>query len=154
MNVVKSISCAALALIVSAAATLSVSAQTQTSDVHAVIDDTFNISIPETIEVGEYSTITATSVNVADGKQVKVSVTPTNDNGTITLTHSGNSGETIQVGFNNAEGVSTANTNNVIAQFGYGTELQTSQFYAFVFDSTGARAGDYTGSVMFSIDCE
>lgn len=153
MNNVKRLSCAAMAVVISAAATMSASAESQSATLHAVVDDTFSISIPEVIEVGEYSTVTATSVNVAEGKQVNVAVMFDAENA-VTIHNTVDNSETITVSFNNQNGEMVTSLNPVLVSFENSKALQTADFYSYISNSENAKAGEYTGSVMFSIECE
>ena len=118
--------------------------ETQTTTVTYQVDPTFTVTIPATVALGETATIKAENVVVAKGKQVEVKLTNANDFTVTTpqgasLTYTVKNGETI---VNEGEKVLTVNPDN-------GKTGQTT--LKFVAPETAQFAGDYTGTVTFTI---
>lgn len=114
-------------------------------------EDSFCISIPETIVVGEESYVEATEVNVAPDKMIKVDLSMPNDYVEIYSVNKDDS--VLQVYFSTSDGDPVTVSNPTIATFGTG-ENGIKYFATKVDNTTNAIAGDYTGSVMFSVHCE
>lgn len=114
-------------------------------------EDSFCISIPETIVVGEESYVEATEVNVAPDKMIKVDLSMPNDYVEIYSVNKDDS--VLQVYFSTSDGDPVTVSNHTIATFGTG-ENGIKYFTTKVDNTTNAIAGDYTGSVMFSVHCE
>ena len=108
------------------------------------VDPTYTVTIPATVALGETATIKAENVVVAKGKQVEVALT--NANGFTVATPQGaelgytvKNGETI---VNEGDTVLTVNPEN-------GKTGETT--LTFTTPETVKFAGDYTGSVTFTI---
>lgn len=114
-------------------------------------EDSFCISIPETIVVGEESYVEAAEVNVAPDKMIKVDLSMPNDYVEIYSVNKDDS--VLQVYFSTSDGDPVTVSNPTIATFGTG-ENGIKYFTTNVDNTTNAIAGDYTGSVMFSVHCE
>ena len=114
-------------------------------------EDSFCISIPETIVVGEESYVEATEVNVAPDKMIKVDLSMPNDYVEIYSVNKDDS--VLQVYFATSDGDPVTVSNPTIATFDTG-ENGIKYFTTKVDNTTNAIAGDYTGSVMFSVHCE
>ena len=108
------------------------------------VDPTYTVTIPATVALGETATIKAENVVVAKGKQVEVKLTNANDFTVTTpqgasLTYTVKNGETI---VNEGDAVLTVNPTS-------GKTGQTT--LKFVAPETAQFAGDYTGTVTFTI---
>ena len=108
------------------------------------VDPTYTVTIPATVALGETATIKAENVVVARGKQVEVKLTNANDFTVTTpqgasLTYTVKNGETI---VNEGEKVLTVNPDN-------GKTGETT--LTFTTPGTAQFAGDYTGTVTFTI---
>lgn len=108
------------------------------------VDPTYTVTIPATVALGETATIKAENVVVTKGKQVEVALT--NANGFTVATPQGaelgytvKNGETI---VNEGDTVLTVNPDN-------GKTGETT--LTFTIPETVKFAGDYTGSVTFTI---
>ena len=108
------------------------------------VDPTYTITIPATVALGETATIKAENVVVAKGKQVEVALT--NANGFTVATPQGaelgytvKNGETI---VNEGDTVLTVNPDN-------GKTGETT--LTFTTPETVKFAGDYTGTVTFTV---
>ena len=114
-------------------------------------EDSFFVSIPETIVVGEPSYVEATDINIAPGKTVYVDIASPNDY--VEISSVNDSSNQLHVFFQNAEGTAVTVMNPSIATFEYG-ESGDKEFNTYIENATNAIAGDYSGSVMFNIRCE
>ena len=108
------------------------------------VDPTYTVTIPATVALGETATIKAENVVVAKGKQVEVKLTNANDFTVTTpqgasLTYTVKNGETI---VNEGDTVLTVNPDG-------GKTGETT--LKFVAPETAQFAGDYTGTVTFTI---
>ena len=108
------------------------------------VDPTYTITIPATVALGETATIKAENVVVTKGKQVEVTLTNANDFKVTTpqgasLTYTVKNGETI---VNEGEKVLTVNPTS-------GKTGETT--LKFIAPETAQFAGDYTGTVTFTI---
>ena len=118
--------------------------ETQTTTVTYQVDPTFTVTIPATVALGETATIKAENVVVAKGKQVEVALTNANDFKVTTpqgasLTYTVKNGETT---VNEGDTVLTVNPDN-------GKTGETT--LTFTTPETVKFAGDYTGTVTFTI---
>ncbi|MBR2309427.1 MAG: hypothetical protein IKA47_02695 [Oscillospiraceae bacterium] len=112
--------------------------------VEYTVDPTYTVTIPATVALGETATIKAENVVVAKGKQVEVKLTNANDFTVTTpqgasLTYTVKNSETI---VNEGDAVLTVNPTS-------GKTGQTT--LKFVAPETAQFAGDYTGTVTFTI---
>ena len=119
-------------------------AETQTTTVTYQVDPTFTVTIPATVALGETATIKAENVVVAKGKQVEVKLTNANDFTVTTpqgasLTYTVKNGETT---VNEGDTVLTVNPDG-------GKTGETT--LKFVAPETVKFAGDYTGTLTFTI---
>lgn len=114
-------------------------------------EDSFCINIPETIIVGEETNVEAIDVNIAPDKMVKIDLSMPNDYVEI---YSVNKEDSIlQVYFTSSSGDPVTVSNPTIATFS-SSESGTKSFIPYINNTTDAIAGEYTGSVMFSVRCE
>ena len=114
-------------------------------------EDSFCINIPETIIVGEETNVEAIDVNIAPDKMVKIDLSMPNDYVEI---YSVNKEDSIlQVYFTSSSGDPVTVSNPTIATFS-SCESGTKSFMPYINNTTDAIAGEYTGSVMFSVRCE
>ena len=114
-------------------------------------EDSFCINIPETIIVGEETNVEAIDVNIAPDKMVKIDLSMPNDYVEI---YSVNKEDSIlQVYFTSSSGDPVTVSNPTIATFS-SSESGTKSFMPYINNTTDAIAGEYTGSVMFSVRCE
>ncbi len=119
-------------------------AETKSTTVTYQVDPTFTVTIPATVALGETATIKAENVVVAKGKQVEVALTNANDFKITTpqgasLTYTVKNGETT---VNEGDTVLTVNPDN-------GKTGETT--LTFTTPETVKFAGDYTGTVTFTI---
>ena len=118
--------------------------ETQTTTVTYQVDPTFTVTIPATVALGETATIKAENVVVAKGKQVEVALT--NANGfTVATPQGAELGYTVKNGetkVNEGDTVLTVNPDN-------GKTGETT--LTFTTPETVKFAGDYTGTVTFTI---
>ena len=114
-------------------------------------EDSFCINIPETIIVGEETNVEAIDVNIAPDKMVKIDLSMPNDYVEIYSVHKEDS--ILQVYFTSSSGDPVTVSNPTIATFSSG-ESGTKSFIPYINNTTDAIAGEYTGSVMFSVRCE
>ena len=108
------------------------------------VDPTYTVTIPATVALGETATIKAENVVVTKGKQVEVTLTNANDFKVATpqgasLTYTVKNGETT---VNEGDTVLTVNPDN-------GKTGETT--LTFTTPETVKFAGDYTGTVTFTI---
>ena len=118
--------------------------ETKSTTVTYQVDPTFTVTIPATVALGETATIKAENVVVAKGKQVEVTLTNANDFKVTTpqgasLTYTVKNGETT---VNEDDTVLTVNPDN-------GKTGETT--LTFTTPETVKFAGDYTGTVTFTI---
>ena len=119
-------------------------AETKSTTITYQVDPTFTVTIPATVALGETATIKAENVVVAKGKQVEVALTNANDFKVTTpqgasLTYTVKNGETT---VNEGDTVLTVNPDN-------GKTGETT--LTFTTPETVKFAGDYTGTVTFTI---
>ena len=119
-------------------------AETKSTTITYQVDPTFTVTIPATVALGETATIKAENVIVAKGKQVEVTLTNANDFKVTTpqgasLTYTVKNGETT---VNEGDTVLTVNPDN-------GKTGETT--LTFTTPETVKFAGDYTGTVTFTI---
>ena len=127
------------------------------STVKYTVDDYFYVSIPETINVGTESTISAYETNIAPDKSIYVRIEGLDGDGYITLKNDYDSSQTLNVYFKDSNGERYSAMNNLIAQFGINpaNETQTITFNSEPDTITpSTRAGSYSGQVYFSVVCE
>ena len=108
------------------------------------VDPTYTVTIPATVALGETATIKAENVVVPKGKQVEVALTDANGF-TVATPQGAELGYTVKNGettVNEGDTVLTVNPDN-------GKTGQTT--LKFVAPETAQFAGDYTGTVTFTI---
>lgn len=121
------------------------------STISYTCDDSFCVTIPQTIVVGEEVNIEAMDVNIAPGKTIYVDLATANDY--VEIHSVVNPDSILLVYFNSSDGNQVTGFNPTLATFGYG-ESGSKHFTTYINNTTDAIAGDYTGSVMFNIRCE
>lgn len=117
-------------------------------------DDQFYISVPETINVGGESTVTATGVNIAPSKILRVYVNNFESDSTITLTNVNDSQYKAYAEFYTASGERVDTSGNSIVQFVSGDSGLNKEFNTRLASNSSDVAGEYTGTVQFRIACE
>ena len=108
------------------------------------VDPTFTVTIPATVALGETATIKAENVVVAKGKQVEVALT--NANGFTVATPQG-----AELGYTVKNGETIVNEGDTVLTVNpdYGKTGETT--ITFTTPETVKFAGDYTGTVTFTI---
>lgn len=117
-------------------------------------DDQFYISVPETINVGGESTVTATGVNISPNKILRVYVNNFESDSTIPLTNVNNSQYKAYAEFYTASGERVDTSGNSIVQFQSGDSGLSKKFNTRLSSNSSDVAGEYTGNVQFRISCE
>ena len=110
-------------------------------------DDSYFIEIPETIIAGEPAYITASEVNIADGKTISVGIGSVDY---IQIYNQKDTSKPLNVYFEREDGT-RANASTPLATF---DSDGSREFTAVVNDTTNALAGEYSGRVMFEVYCE
>lgn len=110
-------------------------------------DDSYFIEIPETIIVGEPAHITASEVNIADGKTISVGLGSMDY---IQIYNQKDTSKPLDVYFETEDGT-RASTSIPLATF---ESDGSREFTAVVNDTTNTLAGEYSGKVMFEVFCE
>lgn len=128
------------------------SEQTAEATIVYTCDDSFYIQIPDTIVVGEESYITASEVNISPNKTIYVDLVGEGEDH-IQIHNDADSNETIDVYFQNSNGEDLRTNNMTLATFDGDSEGSTQSFSTYVQDTTGKKAGSYSGIAMFSIYC-
>jgi len=119
-------------------------------EVTYTVDGTYTISIPESIVAGNSFSIRATEMNIADGKQVDVTVDNIQSNGSIQITNTSDNTSTLDVYFYDENHNSIANH---LASFTNESQGQEKTFTSEVSLGGESKAGTYSGVLMFSIFC-
>ncbi len=119
-------------------------AETQTTTVTYQVDPTFTVTIPATVALGETATIKAENVVVAKGKQVEVALT--NANGFTVATPQG-----AKLGYTVKNGETTVNEGDTVLTVNPDNGKTGETTLTFTTPETVKFAGDYTGSVTFTI---
>ena len=117
-------------------------------------DDQFYISVPETINVGGESTVTATGVNIAPNKIIRVYVNNFESDSTIPLINVNDSQYKAYAEFYTASGERVDTSGNSIVQFQSGDSGLSKEFNTRLSSNSSDVAGEYTGTVQFRIACE
>ena len=114
------------------------------TDISFNVDPTYTVTIPATVALGETATIKAENVVVTKGKQVEVTLT--NANGFKVKTEQGAElGYTVTI-----DGDAVAENDTVLAV--NPTSGKTGETtLKFVAPETAQFAGDYTGTIIFTI---
>lgn len=141
-----------LTILIACMLAMQVHAAEQTSEATVVYTcaDSFFIEIPQTIYAGEENTISAVEVNVADGKTVHVDLMM-NPNEYVTVN---NGSDSINVYFTDSDGKDLTVSHMTLAEFPSGSQNTQKKFGTYVSDTTGKKAGEYTGTAMFYIYCD
>ena len=114
-----------------------------TSTINYVVDDSYIIIIPESINANYEYTFTADMMRISDNHQVNVYCTELKDGGYITLTN--DSGETVDFTFNNMQGA------NCVAAFTKGQTTSSFSIFGGVVNDFDKSAGSYTGTATFTV---
>ena len=108
------------------------------------VDPTYTVTIPATVALGETATIKAENVVVAKGKQVEVALT--NANGFTVATPQG-----AELGYTVKNGETTVNEGDTVLTVNPDGGKTGETTLMFVAPETAQFAGDYTGTVIFTI---
>ena len=108
------------------------------------VDPTYTITIPATVALGETATIKAENVVVPKGKQVEVALT--NANGFTVATPQG-----AELGYTVKNGETTVNEGDAVLTVNPDGGKTGETTLKFVAPETAQFAGDYTGTVAFTI---
>jgi hypothetical protein len=115
-------------------------------------DDTFYVIIPDSIQVGEENYITADSLNIGVNKHVNVSLE--NNESFVTIYHTSDESQSVDVYFQNENGDTVGSGNPAIVSFGKDESGISKYFRTYVSGADTAAAGEYTGTVTFRVYCE
>ena len=108
------------------------------------VDPTYIVTIPATVALGETATIQAENVVVPKGKQVEVALT--NANGFTVATPQG-----AELGYTVKNGETTVNEGDTVLTVNPDSGKTGETTLKFVAPETVKFAGDYTGTVTFTI---
>ena len=108
------------------------------------VDPTYTVTIPATVALGETATIKAENVVVAKGKQVEVALT--NANGFTVATPQG-----AELGYTVKNGETTVNEGDTVLTVNPDGGKTGETTLTFTTPETVKFAGDYTGTVAFTI---
>ena len=108
------------------------------------VDPTYTVTIPATIALGETATIKAENIVVTKGKQVEVTLT--NANGFKVKTEQG-----AELGYTVKNGETTVNEGDTVLAVNPDNSKTGETTLTFTTPETVKFAGDYTGSVTFTI---
>ena len=108
------------------------------------VDPTYTVTIPATVALGETATIKAENVVVAKGKQVEVALT--NANGFTVATPQG-----AELGYTVKNGETTVNEGDTVLTVNPDNGKTGETTLTFTTPETVKFAGDYTGTVTFTI---
>ena len=112
--------------------------------VEYTVDPTYTVTIPATVALGETATIQAENVVVAKGKQVEVALT--NANGFTVATPQG-----AELGYTVKNGETTVNEGDTVLTVNPDNGKTGETTLTFTTPETVKFAGDYTGTVTFTI---
>lgn len=118
--------------------------ETQTTTVTYQVDPTYTVTIPATVALGETATIKAENVVVAKGKQVEVALT--NANGFTVATPQG-----AELGYTVKNGETIVNEGDTVLTVNPDGGKTGETTLTFTTPETVKFAGDYTGTVTFTI---
>ena len=119
-------------------------AETKSTTVTYEVAPTYTVTIPATVALGETATIKAENVVVAKGKQVEVALT--NANGFTVATPQG-----AELGYTVKNGETTVNEGDTVLTVNPDGGKTGETTLKFVAPETVKFAGDYTGTVTFTI---
>ena len=112
--------------------------------VEYTVNPTYTVTIPATVALGETATIKAENVVVAKGKQVEVALT--NANGFTVATPQG-----AKLGYTVKNGETTVNEGDTVLTVNPDNGKTGETTLTFTTPETVKFAGDYTGTVTFTI---
>lgn len=115
-----------------------------TTTIEYVVAPTFTVSIPATVALGETATIKAENVVVPKGKQVEVTLT--NANGFKLATPQG-----AELGYTVKNGETAVNEGDAVLAVNPANGKTGETTLTFTTPETAQFAGDYTGTVTFTI---
>ena len=118
--------------------------ETKSTTITYQVDPTFTVTIPATVALGETATIKAENVVVAKGKQVEVALT--NANGFTVATPQG-----AELGYTVKNGETTVNEGDIVLTVNPDNGKTGETTLTFTTPETVKFAGDYTGTVTFTI---
>ena len=118
--------------------------ETKSTTVTYQVDPTFTVTIPATVALGETATIKAENVVVAKGKQVEVALT--NANGFTVATPQG-----AELGYTVKNGETTVNEGDTVLTVNPDNGKTGETTLTFTTPETVKFAGDYTGTLTFTI---
>ena len=108
------------------------------------VDPTYTVTIPAMVALGETATIKAENVVVPKGKQVEVALT--NANGFTVATPQG-----AELGYTVKNGETTVNEGDAVLTVNPTSGKTGEATLKFVAPETAQFAGDYTGTIIFTI---
>ena len=126
--------------------------QTAQATLTYTCDDSFFIEIPETIAVGEECSISVVEANISPTKAIYVDLM-NNPDEYVQLYNEYDNSEYIDAYFRNSEGNVLSVVDMNLATFQYG-ENTNKTFTTFVRDTSGKKAGAYSGTAVFYIHCD
>ena len=118
--------------------------ETKSTTVTYEVAPTYTVTIPATVALGETATIKAENVVVAKGKQVEVALT--NANGFTVATPQG-----AELGYTVKNGETTVNEGDTVLAVNPDNGKTGETTLTFTTPETVKFAGDYTGTVAFTI---
>ena len=116
---------------------------------------TFTISIPTYISRDTDASISVINSNMEDGMGIVISATNLASDGTITLTHTTDASKTVKSHIISAYRTVTASEPE-LAKFSHADLANGSNLVAYIspqIDGVAPKAGDYTGTLCYHIDC-
>ena len=119
-------------------------AETKSTTVTYQVDPSFTVTIPATVALGETATIKAENVVVAKGKQVEVALTDAN--GFTVATPQG-----AELNYTVKNGETTVNEGDTVLTVNPDGGKTGETTLTFTTPETAQFAGDYTGTVTFTI---
>lgn len=118
------------------------------TNVNYTVQPVYTVTIPSSVELGETATISAKDVVVASGKQVAVTLTGTSgDNNAFTL----KSAEGAVISYTVQKDSQDVSLNDTVLTVNPKDGTTGSTTLSFIAPSSITYAGDYTGTVTFTI---
>lgn len=149
----KRLICIIAAIMMLFAQTVYAEEQTAQSTILYTQNDSFSIYIPETITVNQPVAVQAAEINIRPDRAVYVDIV--NDGDYVNIYNAEDPSHALQVYFQRiADGTRITGANPTIGSFSAQDQSSTLDFFAAIEDTSGAKAGDYTGMVTFKIRCE
>jgi len=110
-------------------------------------DDHYVLEIPETIVVGEVSSFTLSEADLAIGKQIMISLS--NGESESAIYNQRDTSKPLRVFYYDEKGVRASSS----TPLAYLSQVGTKTFTTSIYNPEDAIAGEYTGTVMFDVNC-